>query len=185
MTTDIPGSFASDVKAVVLPGEYEFDRIIFGNNSDDAKTANLEISIDNYLYTSDTTAEYKYWGSDAGWMDETASADRHTALEVVELWRTYIRREGSICWLEDDPTMWETVKAQVEEVSAGAVTIGESYDYLVQLIDGTVPGGEAFGLYPAGTSQEDIALYLALGSLGLLVLGAGAYLLYRRKRNRA
>lgn len=197
MTTDIPGSFASDVKAVVLPGEYEFDRIIFGNNSDDAKTANLEISIDNYLYTSDTTAEYKYWGSDAGWMDETASADRHTALEVVELWRTYIRREGRICWLEDDPTMWETVKAQVEDVSAGAynliynaediegVTIGQSYEYLVQLIDGTVPGGEAFGLYPAGTSQEDIALYLALGSLGLLVLGAGAYLLYRRKRNRA
>ena len=197
MTTDIPGSFASDVKAVVLPGEYEFDRIIFGNNSGDAKTANLEISIDNSVYTSNTTAEYKYWGSDAGWMDETASADRHTALEVVELWRTYIRREGMICWLEDDPTMWETVKAQVEEVSAGAynliynaediegVTIGESYDYLVQLIDGTVPGGEAFGLYPAGTSQEDIALYLALGSLGLLVLGAGAYLLYRRKRNRA
>ena len=197
MADYVVGAFASDVTMVVLPAEYEFDRIIFNGGDAGGQTADLEITADNYIDVTQTNADYRFWGSDAGWMDETASADRYAALDAVALWRTQVRVDGSICWLENNAEAWEMVKEQVAGLSEAAyalvydaediegVTIGQSYDYLVQLIDGTVPGGEAFGLYPAGTSQEDIALYLALGSLGLLVLGAGAYLLYRRKRNRA
>lgn len=197
MTTEIVGSFASDVRTIVLPGEYEFDHIIFTAGNDGPQTDTLDITYGNYIDIAQTSARYRFWGSDTGWMDETASADRYAALDAVALWRTQVRVDGSICWLEENAEAWNMVKEQVASLSEAAyalvydaediegVTIGESYDYLVQLIDGTVPGGEAFGLYPAGTSQEDIALYLALGSLGLLVLGAGAYLLYRRKRNRA
>lgn len=197
MAAEIVGSFASDVRTIILPGEYEFDTIIFNGGDAGGQTADLEITGDNYIDVTQTSANYRFWGSDAGWMDETASADRYAALDAVALWRTQVRVDGSICWLEENAEAWNMVKEQVAGLSEAAyalvydaediegVTIGQSYDYLVQLIDGTVPGGEAFGLYPAGTSQEDIALYLALGSLGLLVLGAGAYLLYRRKRNRA
>ena len=191
--TPVEYAYNQYVKMVVIPAEYQADRIIFNDNADN-QTDNL--TLDPALVEADT---YTIWGNDGGWWTAEESADRSTAMEMMNLWATEVRRiNDDICWMVDNAEAWERLKSAVASLSEGAydllynapdtvegVTIGQSYEYLSNLIEGT---GSAAGYAPfsGDMTSEDVALIVGISLLALSAAGAAIYFFYRKKKaNRA
>ena len=190
--TPVEYAYNEYVKMVVIPAEYQADRIIFNDNAGN-QTDNL--TLDPALVEADT---YTIWGNDGGWWTAEESADRSTAMEMMNLWATEVRINNNICWMVDNAEAWERLKSAVASLSEGAydllynapdtvegVTIGQSYEYLSNLIEGT---GSAAGYAPfsGDMTSEDLALIVGISLLALSAAGAAIYFFYRKKKaNRA
>ena len=191
--------YNENVHVMIFPAEYEVNRVIFHNNSGKQTP---DLIIDPTKIGEDGV--YAIWGQDgvkenpeSGWWTEAESLDRATALEIVELWHTYIRVDGDVCWLTttEGKTMWETIKNTISTVTEGTynlvynapdiagLTIGQTYEYLSQFIDGK--GNEAgYAPFAGGMSNSDITLLVGALLLALTLIGGGIYLSYRKKKAR-
>lgn len=177
--TPVARGYQSDVQLweVTIQTEYQANRIIFNNGTD--QTENLTLD--------STTGVY----GNTGLLDD--SADKLAALVFIEYFDV-LRRDGDICYVLDDVDTFNTLKGLYEAVTdktlvdgvtdldgGEGVTIGQTMSML--LAREASENGNALGI--VNDNNGDQTMWIVVGTIlfATLVAGVALYVSKRRKTN--